>query len=421
MLGIKVSLNQGDVKSTQQEFEKVLNALQNTANEKPVTVNLKDITEQIDALKKAMDNTSIGSKLKVFDVDKLKEEGRQVLNTKEEIERELSKLNTDSVITFSNIKTDVATNEIKSLTAVVKNADGEVQKLKYEFADLIKIGGNGERIKVGQGFVNTSKTGEDKTNQTLMNDLLKEQKQAEKELSDYEKENVRLKQQEESAIKTNSKLRENDVKEAFKEADAQEKINTQVDAQIKKEQELVSKREHNAKQGQYNELFGGKPEGNASQVSQASSFGMGDLTQWLLLRSGIQDVFTTIRDGIGFVNDLNKSLTEISVVTGQDQQQVAKLGEEYNKMARDMAVSTKEIAEGSVEFYRQGLKQDEVMQHMITTTQYAKVSNMDFKESAEVLTATVNSMGVDIKRASDVYSYMGDATATGKHMCPLIQ
>lgn len=118
-------------------------------------------------------------------------------------------------------------------------------------------------------------------------------------------------------------------------------------------------------------------------------------------------------DGISYVNELNKSLTEISIVTGQTQQQVAQLGEEYNRLAQSMGVLTNDVARATVEFYRQGLSQEEVMNRTSVATQYAKISALDFKRSAEVLTATVNSMGVDIERASDVFSYLGDATATG--------
>jgi hypothetical protein len=46
-------------------------------------------------------------------------------------------------------------------------------------------------------------------------------------------------------------------------------------------------------------------------------------------------------------------------------------------------------------------------------TEYAKISNLDFKTSAEILTATTNSMNVSIEHASDVFSFLGDATASG--------
>lgn len=134
---------------------------------------------------------------------------------------------------------------------------------------------------------------------------------------------------------------------------------------------------------------------------------------WMAASTAFYQSLNFFVDGISYVNELNKSLTEISIVTGQSQAQVAELGQEYQQLAHDMGVLTQEIASATTEFYRQGLTQEEVMQRVATTTQYAKISNLQFKQSAEILTATVNSMNVDIDRASDVFSYLGDATATG--------
>lgn len=118
------------------------------------------------------------------------------------------------------------------------------------------------------------------------------------------------------------------------------------------------------------------------------------------------------QNGIEYVNELNKVLTEISIVTGQTQAQVALLAKEYQNLAKQMGVTTEDIAKGAVEFYRQGLTQEEVMERLRVTTMAAKISAQDFRTTAELLTATVNSMNVSIERASDVFAYLGDATAT---------
>ena len=95
-------------------------------------------------------------------------------------------------------------------------------------------------------------------------------------------------------------------------------------------------------------------------------------------------------------------------MTVQSQTQVSALGMEYQRLAKDMAVTTKEITQASVTFYRQGLSQAEVMERVRVATQYAKVANVDFAQSSEILTATVNSMGISIQRASDVMTYLGE-------------
>lgn len=133
---------------------------------------------------------------------------------------------------------------------------------------------------------------------------------------------------------------------------------------------------------------------------------------WSAVTASYYKLIREIRNGIKFVNEMDAALTEIGMVTNQTREQTAKLAQEYNSLAREMKVLTSEVAAGAVEFYRQGLSQEEVMERLRVNTMYSKIANIDFKESAELLTATVNSMGLEIEHASDVFLYLGDSTAT---------
>jgi TP901 family phage tail tape measure protein len=154
---------------------------------------------------------------------------------------------------------------------------------------------------------------------------------------------------------------------------------------------------------------GNRNSGHGSGVG----FGLGNLAEWLLIRKGIQMAMNELQQGVQFSVDMNKAMTEISIVTGMNQRQVSSLAQEYNNLAKAMGVSTEEVAKASVEYYRQGLSTQQVNDRMKETIQYAKISGMSLEEASTVLTATVNSMDIDIKRASDVFAYLGDATATG--------
>jgi hypothetical protein len=158
---------------------------------------------------------------------------------------------------------------------------------------------------------------------------------------------------------------------------------------------------------------------------QTSTFGtvlgktLGNLSMYFGGFMLFTQAFNALKDGISTVNELNKSLTEISIVTYQNQQQVSALGEEYNKLAQQMGVTTKDIAQEATELYRQGLSADEVTSRMKVITEYAKISSIDTKTASEIMTAAINSMGVSATRAADVWSLLGDSTATGK-IVPLI-
>ena len=99
-------------------------------------------------------------------------------------------------------------------------------------------------------------------------------------------------------------------------------------------------------------------------------------------------------------------------------EQAIELSKNYNTLAKEMSVTTTEIAKAAVEFARQGLSLEQMDDRLRNTIKYAKISGMEFQEAAEIITASVNSMGVETQRAIDIFSYMGDATATGKYMCP---
>ena len=130
-------------------------------------------------------------------------------------------------------------------------------------------------------------------------------------------------------------------------------------------------------------------------------------TIWMATGTIIFQSWHFLKDGISYVNQYNKALTELSMVYMKTQDQVEGLGEKLHKLSVEMGISTQEVAKGAVEFARQGLSQEESIKRMETAIKYAKISNLDFSTSARILTATVNSMGISAEKAADVFSYMG--------------
>lgn len=106
-------------------------------------------------------------------------------------------------------------------------------------------------------------------------------------------------------------------------------------------------------------------------------------------------------------------LNEIQIVTGATEAEAATMGKTYRQMAKDMKVSSTDIASAAVEFWRQGLDSSEVDSRLVNTTQYAKISGLNFTDAAEQVTAATNSMELDSQRVVDVFSYLGDASASG--------
>ena len=127
-------------------------------------------------------------------------------------------------------------------------------------------------------------------------------------------------------------------------------------------------------------------------------------------------------EAIKYVSTYYDKMNEIRVVTGKTQQQADQLGNSLRKMASEYSVSSTEMAEGAVTFYRQGLSDSEVEDRLRTVTQFAKTANLSFAETSEIITAVVNSyreyvdaagnVGVSSKQVSDIFTTLGNSAGT---------
>ena len=124
-------------------------------------------------------------------------------------------------------------------------------------------------------------------------------------------------------------------------------------------------------------------------------------------------------DGWEYATKYYDKLNEIQIVTDKSTDQAQEMGQRFRSLAQEMSVSSNEIAEAAIVFYRQGLGDDEVQSRLIATTQYAKTTGMAFDQAADMITASVNTIAKDAngmemtaQRVADVFLYLGDNAAT---------
>jgi len=67
-----------------------------------------------------------------------------------------------------------------------------------------------------------------------------------------------------------------------------------------------------------------------------------------------------IKTAILYVRELDNALNEIRIVTNKTQEEVNRLGLSYNKLAKEMNVTTREIASTATDLFRQGLDEGQV-------------------------------------------------------------
>ncbi len=136
-------------------------------------------------------------------------------------------------------------------------------------------------------------------------------------------------------------------------------------------------------------------------------------TEWYLLAGGITSVIDAIKNGVSYISQLDNSLNEIRIVTGKTQDEVLGLAESYNKLAKNMSVTTTEIASEAANLFRQGLNESEVEERMKAIIQYAKISSISLEQSDQIITATANATGESVQKIIDIFAMLGDSTASG--------
>ena len=130
----------------------------------------------------------------------------------------------------------------------------------------------------------------------------------------------------------------------------------------------------------------------------------------MLVLRGLKSVW---QEATRFAQEYYDLLNEIRIVSGKTETEAAKLGTRYRAIAREMSVSATEVAKAAVEFWRQGLVEDETEKRLKASIQYAKISAMEFDEAAELITAATNTMEVSAQHVADIFAYLGDASASG--------
>jgi HAMP domain-containing protein len=137
----------------------------------------------------------------------------------------------------------------------------------------------------------------------------------------------------------------------------------------------------------------------------------GKLALWGAAASTVYAPLRQLKLGISYLGELDNALNEIRIVTNKTQDEVNNLGSSYNKLAKEMSVTTKELASTSADLYRQGLNDNQVEERMKGIIEYAKISSISLDQSNKIITATANATGESVNKIIDIFALLGDTTA----------
>ena len=136
---------------------------------------------------------------------------------------------------------------------------------------------------------------------------------------------------------------------------------------------------------------------------------------WQFSSSLVHGFIGSIQQAVGYAQDLNKSLTDIRIVTGQSSDQMATFARQANEAAKNLSTTTTDYTKASLIYYQQGLSDQEVKARTETTIKMANATRTSAQKVSDQMTAIWNNYDDGTKSLThyaDVMTALGAATAS---------
>lgn len=137
--------------------------------------------------------------------------------------------------------------------------------------------------------------------------------------------------------------------------------------------------------------------------------------QFSIYAVAVRTLKKAIREAVSTIKELDSSLTEQAMVTGKTRAQTYKLLSTYQDLAKQTGATTKEIAELSTQFIRQGKSTNEALVLTTAAMDAAKVANISASDSINYLTTALNGFQLsanDSMKVSDKFAAVSANAAT---------
>ena len=90
---------------------------------------------------------------------------------------------------------------------------------------------------------------------------------------------------------------------------------------------------------------------------------LANTTRWQISSSILHGFMGSVQQAYGYAQDLNESLNNIRIVTGQNTDQMARFAAQANKTAKALSATTTDYTNASLIYYQQGLTDSEVKEN----------------------------------------------------------
>ena len=154
------------------------------------------------------------------------------------------------------------------------------------------------------------------------------------------------------------------------------------------------------------------------QVNQTlRNFGttLKNTVKWEISSSMVHSLESALSGAISYAKDLNSSLNDIRIVTGQSIDQMSKFASTANQMAQELSTTTTAYSKAALIFYQQGLDDKAVKERTDTVIKMANVTKDSAADVSSYMTAIWNNFDdgtKSLEHYADVITALGASTAS---------
>lgn len=137
--------------------------------------------------------------------------------------------------------------------------------------------------------------------------------------------------------------------------------------------------------------------------------------RWQISSSILHGFIGSVQQAYGYAQDLNESLNNIRIVSGQTTEQMARFAEQANRAAKSLSTTTTAYTNAALIFYQQGLSGKEVTERADIVSKMANVSGQSAEMVSDQMTAIWNNFydgSESLESYSDKITALGAATAS---------
>ena len=142
---------------------------------------------------------------------------------------------------------------------------------------------------------------------------------------------------------------------------------------------------------------------------------LANTARWQLSSSVLHGFMGALQTAYGYAQDLNESLNNIRIVTGNSTDQMARFAKEANAAAKALSATTTEYTNASLIYFQQGLSEADVKKRADVTIKLANVSRQSAEQVSDQLTSIWNNFydgSKSLEHYADVLTALGAATAS---------